>query len=784
MQRSLRISLVIGFIVFCCGNGFAQQTETIFLHLDKDIYIPGETIWFKAYVFDHNAPSGISTNFYASLYDKEGKLLIEKRFPIFEGSCNGEFYIPDSLKDDALQLRVFTRNRILADSNNAYLKVISVYQRKGGVKVEGNPLQDSFAVRYFVEGGSLVSGISNFIGLKSANTDNTPVSVGVAIVEEMSKGIVDSVVTGTDGMARCQFLPEFGKTYKLVWQDFEGNSREMPLGPIKENGVGLHSEISGNKLYYSIQKSAGSNSFNTLKLTIKQGADVIFGQTLSLNGQKSFVNSIVTDSLPFGILHLQLSDENGKLLQQKQFFLTSKIQTPQVTVLEKSILAKGKNKLEIWMPDTLLYNLSLSIADEGFYDSRLPESMYDALLMNDKSASANAGLAQAIQAHDEKKTDLLLLANGIESSESVMQNPVSDDYLSIAVNTDDSKQVLPQKSLLTLILHDNATGKQFLTLPPSTATSFKKSGFVFYDSTKAYFKLSDDKEISGRLSLNLVSDIIIPSRISPLKNVATGFHAHKTDFNDTSWNNYAERKPKNFNELQTIKEVVLKSRYVNPITKRIAEIDKKYTSGMFSGLARGYQLNVLDDPNAVDQPDIFNYIKYRIPGLTVSAGGVDRIRQFKTNRDTDGAAVILFINETESPYDMLEALQVSQVAYVKYVPGIVIGSSFVSNNGALYVYTKKGDDFNTSKGAAMKTVMLKGYNSSKEFESPDYTEKASLVNPDYRTTLYWNPYVITDKNNRKVTVEYYNNDISTRQLLILRGIGEDGTIVEFKKWLE
>jgi hypothetical protein len=269
-----------------------------------------------------------------------------------------------------------------------------------------------------------------------------------------------------------------------------------------------------------------------------------------------------------------------------------------------------------------------------------------------------------------------------------------------------------------------------------------------------------------------------------LKNVATGFHARKTNFNDTSWNNYAERKPKNFNDLQTIKEVVLKSRYVNPITKRIAEIDKKYTSGMFSGLARGYQLNVLDDPNAANQPDIFNYIKYRIPGLTVSAGGVDRIHQFKTNRDTDGAAVILFINETESPYDMLEALQVSQVAYVKYVPGIVIGSSFVSNNGALYVYTKKGDDFNTTKGAAMKTVMLMGYNSSKEFESPDYTEKASLVNPDYRTTLYWNPYVITDKNNRKVTVEYYNNDISTRQLLILRGIGEDGTIVEFKKWLE
>jgi hypothetical protein len=771
--------------MFSSGEGFSQQKETIFLHLDKEIYLPGETIWFKAYVFAHHVPSASSTNFYASLYNKEGILLMEKQFPLFEGTCNGDFYISDSLKDDALQLRVFTKNGILADSNNALLKAISVYQKNAVVKAAEKPLMDSLEVHYFVEGGSLVSGISNFIGIKVENSDKIPASIGVAIMDELSNNVLDSIVTGKDGMGKCQFLPEAGKTYKLVWQDSYGNSRGMPLGPITENGVGLHSEISGNKLYYSIQKSAGRSDFNNLHLSIKQGNEVIYGQSLSLNGQKSFVNSIVTDSLPFGILQLQLSGENGKLLQEKQFFLSSKIQTPQVSVLEKSTLPKGKNKLEIWMPDTLLYNLSLSIADESFYDSNLPESMYDALLLNDKTSFGASGFAQAIQAHDEKKTDLFLLANGQDSSEDAIQKLVADDYLSMTINTGDSKHVLPPKSLLTLIIQDNATGKQFLTLPASTATSFKKSGFVFYDSAKAYFKLIDDKDISDNLSLSLLNGISIPSKISPLKNNVIHLHASNTaNFNDTTWDNYAERKPKNFNEVQTIKEVVLKSKYVNPITKRITEIDKKYTSGMFSGLARGYQLNVLDDPDAADQPDIFNYIKYRIPGLTVSAGGVDRIRQFKTNRDIDGVAVILFINETETLYDMLEVLPVSQVAYVKYVPGIVIGSSFVSNNGALYVYTKKGDDFNTSKGAAMKTVMLKGYNSSKEFASPDYSEKTSLVNPDNRTTLYWNPYIITDKSNRKISVEYYNNDISTRHLLILRGFGEDGTIVELKKWLE
>ena len=50
------------------GTNFPQ--EKIHIHFDKEVYLPGETIWFKAYVFEENLPSERSTNFYAALYDE------------------------------------------------------------------------------------------------------------------------------------------------------------------------------------------------------------------------------------------------------------------------------------------------------------------------------------------------------------------------------------------------------------------------------------------------------------------------------------------------------------------------------------------------------------------------------------------------------------------------------------------------------------------------------------------------------------------------------------------
>ena len=85
----------------------------------------------------------------------------------------------------------------------------------------------------------------------------------------------------------------------------------------------------------------------------------------------------------------------------------------------------------------------------------------------------------------------------------------------------------------------------------------------------------------------------------------------------------------------------------------------------------------------------------------------------------------------------------------------------------------------------MKKTTLKGYDISNDFKVVDHNNsKAAATTADYRGTLYWNPYVLLDKNNRIASITYYNNDVATKHLISIRGYREDGTLVEIRQLVE
>lgn len=356
---------------------------------------------------------------------------------------------------------------------------------------------------------------------------------------------------------------------------------------------------------------------------------------------------------------------------------------------------------------------------------------------------------------------------------------VPDDYLSVKLDYRDGNKALPKKTSLTLITNDKAAGKQFFTLQANSPNTYNMSGLQFYDSAKVYFQVNEYKAFSDYLRIEM-ADALQPSpSIDPLDE---RYFSIKRRANESElyFDNYFENLHKSFNELQTLQSVVVKSKYVNPITKRLEELDNKYASGMFRGLARGYQLNALDDPATERSLDVYSYIVFRIMGLAV--GGPVGSRQI-VNSSFKGGVPILFINESEAPPQTLETVSTSQLAYVKYVPGIVIGGSFVSDAGALFVYTKKGDEPG-SQPTSMKKSTLKGYDISNVFKVIDHSNATSSSTADYRSTLYWNPYLILDKANRVANITYYNNDVAKKHLITVRGYRADGTLVELRQLVE
>ena len=72
--------------------------EIVYTHLNKSVYIKGETLAFSAYVFDKTEKrlSKLTTNLYCSISDEEGKTIKSELVLVNEGVANGSFSV-DSL---------------------------------------------------------------------------------------------------------------------------------------------------------------------------------------------------------------------------------------------------------------------------------------------------------------------------------------------------------------------------------------------------------------------------------------------------------------------------------------------------------------------------------------------------------------------------------------------------------------------------------------------------------------------------------------------------------------
>ncbi len=386
-------------------------------------------------------------------------------------------------------------------------------------------------------------------------------------------------------------------------------------------------------------------------------------------------------------------------------------------------------------------------------------------------------------------SDLVLSTSDSSYKESPQSSApfTQDNYLSIQFNYKDGNNTWPGKDSLSMIITgESKNSKRFYNLRPNTSKSFRQDGLIFYGDTKINYQFVRNKLLAKYLFVEKPDGISVPLQINPIDKAMylppSNIPAKVLVTIDTSFTNTSVAA---FNKKTILKEVVVKSRFQNAETQRLAEIDKQYTSGMFSGLTRGYQVNVLDDPEAATAPNLYTYIIYKVPGLVTYTDAADHLKKFIQARSymlREYKPVTLYLDERMMYYDQLDGLYVSNVAYVKYIPGIVIGSAEVTTDGALYIYTKKGTEAST--GTSMLSVTLKGYDQPASFKLPDYKEKANLLNPDRRSSLYWNPYIFTDKNNNRIRLEYYNNDFSKRHLVVLEGVNEDGKLVHVEKILE
>ena len=169
-------------------------------------------------------------------------------------------------------------------------------------------------------------------------------------------------------------------------------------------------------------------------------------------------------------------------------------------------------------------------------------------------------------------------------------------------------------------------------------------------------------------------------------------------------------------------------------TKSPVEVmDEKYTSGLFSG-GDSYQFDVLHDTRALGSLNIFNYLQGQVAGLQINTTTNPPSLQWR------GGTPQIFLDEMPADADMVSSIPVSDVAYIKVMRPPFMGSSNGAN-GAIAIYTRRGDDSKPAPGKGLDNNTVSGYNSMRQFYSPNY----SSFNTDNEKGIYAQHYTGTHR---------------------------------------
>jgi hypothetical protein len=457
---------------------------------------------------------------------------------------------------------------------------------------------------------------------------------------------------------------------------------------------------------------------------------------------------------------------------------------------------RAKNTIDIVVEDSVLSNLSIAVTDANIKYDNSTSIFSNLLLQGDiKGYIPNANYYFSSNDIDlPSKLDLVMLTHGwrkynwedmVKGLSPSLKYPVDSDYLQIKGSLYNgsvvNNKLIPS---VTLVLQSRDSSKQYFFTPIAPDGSFAQRGIIFFDTVRVFYKLNGDKKVIPSTAANFsysLPNLSYPSQIQL-------YHFAKPDTTGMAYLLFAEAQAKkikkSFDSVVVLKEVVVQSKAKSAVDV----LDEKYTTGLFSA-KDSYAFDVSNDSHATGAINVFQYLQNLIPGMTMSLPilGANGAEDANSNNVPglnwrDGTPDI-FLNEMLSDAEQTMGIQMSDIAYIKVFRPPFMGSSGSGPSGAIAIYTKKPSDLKNESLKGLSNALLTGYTNYKEFYSPSYAGAAIKV-PDVRTTLYWNPYVLTDKKTKLVKLDFYNNDITTKFRIVVEGVNAAGKITRIEKIIQ
>ncbi|HUS03451.1 MAG TPA: hypothetical protein VMY77_17045, partial [Chitinophagaceae bacterium] len=328
--KTLKLYLITGLFA-CALSSSAQRFDSIlsklnseykqeklYLHFDRSVYSPGETIWFKAYLFTGNFPSLISKNIYTELVDDKGKLLERKVAPVLSSSAAASFDLPPNITGQVVYVRAYTKWMLNFDSTFIFQKAIPLATLK---KTNKEPVPATISVQFFPEGGDLVQELSSRVAFKATDATGIPANISGDIKDSKGNKIV-SFTSIHDGMGSFELFPKAGETYKATWKDKTGKTSETPLPVAKQNGIVMEVNNTSFHIEFKVKRPANVPApYPFVYIVAQMNQQLLYRAKANLTKTDIASAIIPIENLPAGIVQVTIFTPDEKPVAERITFI-------------------------------------------------------------------------------------------------------------------------------------------------------------------------------------------------------------------------------------------------------------------------------------------------------------------------------------------------------------------------------------------------------------------------------------------------------------------------------
>lgn len=669
---------------------------------------------------------------------------------------------------------------------------ISTLIDMGNKKLVSNTLPlasvlSDYSLQFFPEGGELITGVRSKIAFKAVKADGLGTDVTGSIVDEAGNE-VSGFTAQHAGMGIFALMPEAGKSYKanVTFPDGSKKTFDLPRARLSDINLSVNNNDPDN-LTIKVATNADYFAKNANKLfyvVAQSGAAVYYTGVTALKSL-AYLATVPKDKFPTGLLQLTLFSTNGEPLSERVVFIQHNDQInlslasnlPSYgsrQLVKMTVSAKEKN-----LP--VEGNFSVAVVDESKvpYDENSETTILSSILLS-SDLRGYIEKPNYYFNHPDSKTladlDVLMLTQGYRRF--IYKDILADKYPAVKFLPEEGIEISGTlrlvngtpvyKGSINLAVPDKNQSFNLITDPVG---QFKISSLMIMDPSKVVLSARNNSGYSNMMIMPNVPTVQpvtkIYSSVSEVVNI------------DSTLKPYLQNSKRQAETTHNLKEVVIKGNRVAPRAKPVHD---EYPN--LKGLP-------MEPDQVIGTDQIKNCGMSLADCLLGSAFGLTRAENlFYVRRDYvkgNRTPVQFFVNGLATDDNYVVTMNPADVQSIEVFlkDGMSGLNQLYGTNGIISITTKSGtltplpkvDDLPplTNQGSTI-TVTPKGFYKARVFYSPVYNASPNGVQViDLRSTIYWNPNIMTDPTGA-ATFQYYNADGKGTYKAIIEGIDNDGNI--------